>query len=467
MKSLIKILSLILIFSSCTKDFEELNTNHNSPTDVSPQNLLPTVIFNIANSNVSTAYDFGEVISQYGARYEYISKDLYIWNSSSSFWFYSWLQNISDIKAKAKLSGNENYEAIALILESYMIAISTDAYGPVPYSEANKGEEGLYSPKYDSQQEVYNKIFENLESANKIINEEDKVKGDILYNGNMSKWRKFANSLYIRYLVRISNKTDVTSKLQQIVGNPSTYPLFTSNADNATYYYSGSFPNISPVTDGNGREYEYHIVVPSTTIIEQLKATGDPRLDQWFDPKDDVQGNWIGLQPGLPIDKIGEPTDYCRRADEYFYKTNKISSLLMTYSELNFLLAEARMRNLINSESTQHFYNKGVEASFEQWGVEMPTDFLNTSAPFSEANLFTQKWLALYHVNCEAWFDWKRTGKPAFLKAGPGTQNDGKIPKRLIYPTEEQSLNKINYDSAIQSIGGSDNINAKIWWDNF
>jgi hypothetical protein len=470
MKNICSALFLVFsVFYSCTNNFEEINTNKNYPVEVNPENILPTAIFNIANSNVTNAYDLGEVVSQYGARYEYTNTDLYNWTPNSANWFYLWLQNITDLKNKADKEQNPNYKAIGLILESYMISVMTDSYGPIPYSQANKGILGINKPKYDSQEEIYTKIFTNLETANSIISTAT-VRGDIMFKGDMNKWKRFSNSLYLRLLLRVSNKINVSTKLQQIVNNPGLYPLISSNNENAIYNYSGSFPDISPVTDGNGRIYEYHIVVPTTTMLNELTSKNDTRIDVWFEPKKNIAGNWVGLMPGLPLDQIGEETDYARKKDDFFSIRSKINAVFITYSEVNFLLAEARHRNLIMINSAKFYYDLAVTASFAQWGATIPPSFLSTLAPFSETNLFTQKWLSLYHNNLEAWFDWKRTGQPSFLKAGPATRNNNLIPRKLLIPDTEQSLNSENYLQAIRSIEGNgikENINSKVWWDKF
>jgi len=468
MKKIVLFILTIVAISSCTNQFDAINTNKNQPTSAEPKFLLPTVIFDLANNSVLAAYDFGEVISQYGGYYEYNALDIYNWGSDSRFWsLYNYLENVKDIKKQAIANGNKNYQAIALVLESYMTSILTDSYGPIPYSEANKADEGIYSPKYDSQQSIYNSLLDNLTQANSLFDPNNSVDGDILFQGDMLKWKKFCNSLHVRLLMRISNKEDVSQRLKDIVSNPATYPLFESNNDNVVYKYSGTFPDLSPRSTGIGREYEYHIVVPTTHLVNLLVANNDPRLQEWIDPSV-VSNSYDGLQPGLTLDQIGEPANYARRSDGYFYNSSKISALFMTYSELKFLLAEARERGLISSSSAQSYYNEGVQASFEQWGLSMPTDYLTTTAPYSNSNdvLYQQKWLALYHTGVEAWFDWKRTGKPSFIAPGPGAQNNGLVPRRLIYPSIEQSVNITNYQKATQSIGG-DNINAKVWWDNF
>jgi hypothetical protein len=468
MKKILIFVLLLCLTISCTDNFEEINTNKNQPTLAQPKTLLLNIIFNLANENVSNSFDFGDIVAQYGGNYEYNELDIYNWGADGRFWdSYKWLNDINDIKKQAVASNNKNYEAVSLILESYLISTITDSYGNVPYSEASRGEEGILKPVYDSQEEIYTKIFDNLTKANTIIQTDTAIEGDLLFNGSMIKWKKFCNSLHFRLLMRVSNKIAVNTKLNEIISNPATYPLFESNTDNAEYKYSGIFPNISPMSDGINRLYGYNIVMPSTHLVNTLITNNDPRLEEWIDP---IVGtsNQKGVQPGLSLDQIGEPTKYSRRAEDYFYTKTKISSIFMTYSELNFLLAEARQRNLISTGTAQGYYNTAVQASFNQWNVSMPANYLTITAPYSPTNdvLYTQKWLALYHTGTEAWFDWKRTGKPSFIQAGPGAKNNGRVPRRIMYPTIEQSVNTENNNAAVQKIGG-DNINTKVWWDNF
>lgn len=468
MKKIILLIVLLNVSISCTDGFEEINTNKNQPTASQPKQLLPNIIFNIANINVSNSYNFGDIIAQYGGDYEYNETDVYNWRADGRFWgMYKWLNDIYDIKRQSIASNDKNYEAISLILETFAMSVITDSYGYAPYSEIAKGEEGVLKPKYDSQEEIYTQLLLNLENANAIIQTNTNVEGDVLFSGNMTKWKRFANSLHVRLLMRISNKVNVSTKLNEIATNTAKYPLFTSNSDNANYLYSGSYPNISPMSEGINRLYGYNIIVPTTNLINLLVANNDPRLDEWIDP---IVGttNHLGLQPGLPLDEIDEPSKYSRRAEDYFYDKTKISSIFMTYSELNFLLAEARQRNLIASGTAAEYYNIAVEASFKQWNVVMPSDYLTATAPYNASTevLYVQKWLALYHTGVEAWFDWKRTGKPSFIQPGPGAKNNGKIPRRIMYPSIEQSVNMDNNNAAIEKMGG-DNINVKVWWDNF
>lgn len=466
MKKYLFSIAILLGIFSCTQDFENINANPNEPTAVSGDLLLRSAIFDLANLLVYETYGFTEIVAQYTANYEFNQLDIYNWTSDTRFWYlYDYLQDIKDVQRYGADNELPNYEAIALILEAFSYSILTDAYGDVPFSESNQAEAGILSPIYDSQESIYNGILEQLEQANQIIDESGSIEGDLLYGGDMSKWRKFANTLRVRLLMRISSVRDVSAPLQAIVDNPAQYPLFESVDDNAVYHYSGVTPDISPYSSGVGREYEYYLGIPSTHFVNLLLENNDPRIEEWLDPheKEDGTLEYNGVAPGQNQGDIGRPGDFASKDASYFYDPAKIKAIFMPFSELNFLLAEAAFQNVINGNATD-WYGAGVQASFDEWGVEMPEDFLSDTVPFDENNLFEQKWLALYHCGIEAWFDWKRTGKPDFIQAGPGNVNNGQVPVRLMYPSLEQSVNATNYQAASQRIGG-DNINTRVWWD--
>ncbi|WP_109832659.1 SusD/RagB family nutrient-binding outer membrane lipoprotein [Reichenbachiella versicolor] len=477
MKRIICFLALATVFfSACTDDFESINTNGNQPESVGSEFLLPTIIFDFANINVNEAYNFGDIISQYAANYEFINLDLYRWSGDDRFWspMYQVLLNIQDVKSQAIADGDQNLEAVALILESQVMSVITDAYGHVPYSEALLAESNMITPSYDNQEDIYNQLFTNLERANSLIDTDGSVKGDILFDGNMAMWQKYANTLRVRLLMHTANvNTNISSNLKAILENPAKYPLLGSTEDDVIYEYSGVVPDVSTVSAVNGgRAYDYFLSVPTTTFIDNLDDN-DPRLELFLSPRQCAEGDATcaadrlqGVAPGLDQSNIGRPADYSRRSEEFYNSGTLIQSIWVTYSELNFILAEAREEGYISTGTAKGYYDAAVEASFTQWGLTMPADFLTTTAPYDNTTevLYEQKWLALYHVGIEAWLDWKRTRKPSFIKAGPGTSNNGNVPVRLFYPADEQSLNAENYENAIKLLDGNDDLNAGAWW---
>ncbi|WP_106793307.1 SusD/RagB family nutrient-binding outer membrane lipoprotein [Aquimarina sp. Aq78] len=467
MKKIVYLLTLIIL-GACTDQFEELNTNPNDPVTASENLLLPTVLFDLSNITVNQTYGFGDVIGQYTGNYEFNDIDIYRWQADDRFWspMYRILQDISDLKVIAEENNNENYKAIALILEAYIYSVITDAYGDAPMTEANRTIEGITTPVYDKQEDIYAAIFSKLEEANTIADVSETIKGDIVYNGDLGKWKKFANSLRLRLLMRISGVQNVSSDMNSIINNPDTYPVFTSNDDNAIYKYSGVVPDVSNVSQaGGGRDYEYFLRIPTAHFLGLLDTNNDPRLNLWINPKEGTDDRTLGIIPGQPLGEIGRPADFSRKAVEFFEEAERIQGIFMTYSELNFILAEAKEKTMISAGTAKGYYDIAVQSSFDQWGVTIPVDFLTTAVPYDNSTdrLYEQKWLALYHTGVEPWFDWKRTGKPSFIKAGSGNLNNDMVPIRLRYPSLEQSVNASNYEQASAAMGG-DNINASSWW---
>lgn len=467
MKKIIYLLALILS-SACTDQFEELNTNPNDPVTANENLLLPSIILDLSNITVNQSYGFGDVVSQYTANYEFNDIDIYRWQADDRFWspMYKILQNVKDLKTFAEINNNNDYKAIALILETYIFSVITDTYGDAPMSEANRTIEGITAPVYDTQEAIYTALFAKLEEANTIINPSNTIKGDVLYNGDLNKWKKLANSLRLRLLMRISKVQNVTEDMTRIVNNTDMYPIFTSNIDNAIYKYSGVLPDVSNVSQaGGGRDYEYFLRIPTTHFIDLLTTNNDPRLEIWISPKEGTNDRTLGVAPGQALGNIGRPADFSRKSIDFFESATKIQGIFMTYSELNFILAEARESNRINLGTAKEYYNIAVQASFDQWKVDMPANFLTITVPYDSNidRLYEQKWLALYHTGIESWLDWKRTKKPSFIQAGSGTLNGNKIPVRLRYPSLEQSVNANNYEQASAAMGGDD-INASSWW---
>ncbi len=452
------------VLASCTDDFEEINTNTNEPGTAPPSLLLPAVLFDFADLGVTQNYVFGNVIAQYTANYEFNDLDLYDWTSDGRFWgIYGILQDVEDIRDFGERTGDDNYYAVATILRAYGISLITDAYGDAPFSEAGKADAGVFAPVYDTQESIYSTLLLELEAANDRIDVSESIEGDLLYSGDMLNWRRFANSLRLRLLLRSSNVSDNGAEMQEILDNPGRFPIFENNEHDAVYRYSGVLPNLSPFSAPRGRAYDYYLGVPTTHLIGSLQDKADPRLEVWFDPRAGTDDEYLGTAPGQTLGNVGRPADFASKAAEFFDRSDRIGSMWLTAAEIQFILAEAAQLGLITG-GAEEFYAEGVKLSFARWGLTLPEGYLSAAAPYSVDNLHEQKWLALYHNSVQAWHHWRRTGKPGFIMAGPGTVNGGEVPVRLMYPAIEQSVNMANYRAAAENIGG-DNVNSRVWWD--
>src|SRR5690554_6517810 len=210
------VLLVLVMTMACEKGFEETNTNPNSPETVSPALLLPTVIRNSANEIAGKAWGYGNVVMQYTAKIQFTNEDRYNWGPQGNPYstFYNFFRDINNIIVLSEESGQNNYVGIAKVIKSYMFSFMTDAYGDLPYTEATRAREGINYPKFDRQEVIYQGILADLEEANTLIgSSSETVEGDILFQGDLLKWRKFANSLRLRVHMRLRSE-EHTSELQ-------------------------------------------------------------------------------------------------------------------------------------------------------------------------------------------------------------------------------------------------------------
>lgn len=451
---------------SCTRDFEKMNTDTDNvtPNAISVEILLPNVLIQLADIQVGANFTLGNVVSQHITNLLYNNVDRYLWQADDRYWnFYKQLQNINDIEALGIKNNQPQQQGVALVLKALIFTQLSDAYGSVPFLQAGKANEGILKPNYDSQEEIYRKANEMLIQANNLLSKPGKIGGDTLFGNNAGNWRKFANSLRLRILAKMINKVDKKSEINTIFSNPSEYPIFTSNSDHAVYTYAGSGNQVSPYTAGRGRTYEFEQITALPKPLESaLLKNNDPRIDVWFDkPNKDKNNSHNGSVPGSTSSDF---KSYSMLALSFHTDLTKLKGIFITYSEIQFLLAEAAEKGWIASDPKMHYEN-AVKASFDFWKVSMPIDFLASKAKYTFPNaelIAEQKWIAFFGNGFEAWNDYKRTGLPKLLPSKDNA-NSNKIPVRLLYPSIEQSINGENYKSATTQIGG-DNINSKLWW---
>lgn len=481
LKSLI-IFGFIALSSGCTKDFDEINSNPNAPTAVNSGLLLPQIQRDMMNSVLGETWGIGNIVIQHTAKNQFVNEDRYLWGELNSIWnnVYDNMRDVNNIIIQSEANGENNYKGVALVMKSWMFSLATDAYGDVPYSQATNAKGGENYPKYDTQEEIYNGILADLKTAGDLLgSSSESVAGDIIYGGDVAKWKKLANSLRIRALMRISRKRDVSADLKAIVDNPAAYPVFGSVDDNAVYTFKSTSPDQFPLhTSRIGSFNEFRA---SKTLMDTLKTLDDPRMPIFFRPTPATEGSanpeYVGIPNGLnDVDALqynGGPQFQSTVGRLYFEEAvstqglNIAKGVIMTYAELQFLLAEAAEKGLISGEA-KTFYENGVNAAFEFYGLPTPVNYLNRQETAYEgtqqeklAKIGFQKWISLFFQGLEAWFDWRRTGIPA-LTPGVSNQNDDKIPVRFRYPIIEQSLNSGSYNEAVQR-QGADDLNTKMW----
>lgn len=497
------LLAMIVTLQSCDKGFEELNTDPNRTTAAKPEQFLANALINSVRYNMNRNRSFTNELMQVTVsigdgdgkvfRYDFRrSWSDYLWNGH-----YSELSNYKDMYKKAtdELYFSRSYQAISLILQSWSYSILTDTYGDIPYSQSNLGRDSLLlEPKFNAQKDIYMDIFKKLDSANTLLaSGATAIDGtaDPLFAGDLTKWRKLGNSLYLRMLLRVSHKKEVEGfvipKIQEILQTKvSTYPTISSNADNAILKWTGVGAYVSPYV--STRAQDFRATAICSFFIDYLRDTNDPRINIPTYGKNGTNRWGIATAGG---DFVGVPSGYAAMSEDftkmsYFYsmdqnsgtgntlQTEPLTGIIMNYSELQFIKAEAALRGWITNGTAQDFFYSGVDNDIKLW-VPTWTDDVKAHLTASdkgwdETASFEQKlekihllkYFALFMVDMQQWFEYRRTGYPTLPK-GAGLKNNGEMPARMQYPLYVQSSNPTNYKLAVQQQGG-DEINTKVWW---
>ncbi|HEX5653819.1 MAG TPA: SusD/RagB family nutrient-binding outer membrane lipoprotein [Chitinophagaceae bacterium] len=479
MNNLKKLLANFLVLGtllvSCTKDFKEVNTDPNRIDQISPGTLLNPIIYEVASFNMQQAdnitFDLMQVMLNFPSPSGGIHRYDLTENTGSSTWnaYYRWLKNIKEMYDASVKAQDPNYQAIAMTLNAWVFSNLTDCFGDVPMTEALRGDEQLFYPKFDKQEEIYPRLLSDLDSANRLfVTTRAMVYGtEILFANNVTKWKKFCNSLHLRLLLRLSKiaNLDVYTKIRAMVSNPTQYPIFTSNAEAAVLNLTGITPLVSPW----GRPIDFPTFrAAGKFFLDSLNAMNDPRRAKFASQARSI------TPPNPTIGYLGIPSGYTGSESQFNYTPSNLLQALVTapmivpilpYAEVEFIKAELEWQSG-NAAAAKTAYEKGVKAAIEQWGLTMPTDyFTDADAAYNGtlARIMLQKYYALFFVDYQQWFEYRRTGHPV-LPVGPGMLNNGVMPSRFEYPLSVRISNPDNYEEAASWMGGDD-INSKVWWE--
>lgn len=554
MKALYKILILMVavVFYSCEEHLNRLNVNPNGvdPAIVNPNLLVPTVI-------VGTAYPYLEMnynghaagVMQY-VQLSGWSDPLnnYGWRGQQN-WdnIYSNLRDVQHLYNRAVEENMEFHRGLALVIRAFNFGYIADTWGDAPYSAALNALEGGqedFFPVFDTQEAIYRGIIEELKEANTLLSKPAgeytgvSTSADILYNGDPLKWRKFGNSLMLRYYMRVSAKLPDFAKagIEEIVSNPNQFPIFTSNADDAAMSMVGSSGGDSwPATvvyDASRSNFDR--IQLCAGFRDVLVDFNDPRIAVWFNKvripikvsdeygDDEIvngvryldpgymasrnmvvynKGTWISdteagrvlidtmEYAGIPIayrrgdgspfnlnPQIiqGGPNVHCSALSETYERAEGplLKARMVSFAEVNFILAEAAQKGW-SVGSQQDWYEKGISASFNTWGVGGDySGYLGQEGVAYDGSLeqiMVQKWIANWTVAHESWCDWRRTGLPILDVGTQGLRKN--VPLRYQYGGNEISRNTENYREAITRLeqtsyteqDGNDSSWSKFW----
>jgi hypothetical protein len=457
--------------TSCVQDLLDTNKNPNEAQIAQPDYLLTNAIKSSVDTYWGTTNNLDGTLlfAQHVAKIQYTEIDRYIASNTTfeSPWKSFYSQGLRDLAEIIKIGETENqpnYKAVATIFRSWVFLLLTDAYGDIPYSQAININEYI-TPAYDAQKDVYHGLLNDLKTAVALIDPTKKaISGDVIYSGNLTKWKKFANSLRYRIALRIADKEPEVAK--QAIAEIPVADLI-GDGETAQLVYLTS-PNQNPIALFFETRDDYRV---SKSIVETLKSLNDPRLPVFANKTETATPEiYIGVPNGLTTSAASALG---------FSKTSKIGTyftspqtpgVILSTAEVLFGRAEAAARGF-TTENAETLYNQAIKASLKQFGITSD-DVVNAylaqpSVKYNSANykqsIGVQKWIALFGQGLEAFAEWRRLDYPQLPPAVAGTL-DGKIPVRYIYPGSEQSLNLKNYKAAVAR-QGADALTTKLWFD--
>lgn len=473
MKKLLKykfILPLLLgiSFTGC-EDFLDVNDNPNEPTDAPAEFILPSaqvetayVLYGTLNRGTSFwVQHWATTFTQFDQIDRFELSEVTFDNQWTALYAAS-LSDFDFVEKKGAEDGFVHFEAVGKIMKAYTYSLVTDLWGDVPYSEALQGVDN-FTPKYDSQQEIYTDILAQLQSGvDMLTNGGEPIdafgSSDLMYNGNVDQWIKFANTLQLRLFMRLSQADEAKAQagIQDIINNGKA--IFESNADNAKVTFANSSDNENPLFQQDfERPGDYGI---SNTLLNTLVDRNDPRLAVYAqEANDTTAGLFIGTDNGLDGNY---PEKFSKLGTNYISADSPAP--MLTYAETLFTLAEAAERGWIADDN---YYNKAVTASMNYNGItddaaitaylaQENVDLGQSSNRMTTINL--QKWVALYCQGTEAFANWRRTNVPALVAPANNFNPTGEIPVRWPYASDEVSANTANIPAGIF-------INENVWWD--
>ncbi|MCE7055807.1 SusD/RagB family nutrient-binding outer membrane lipoprotein [Algoriphagus sp. AGSA1] len=462
-------------------DFGDTNVNPNETTQAIPSSLLTNSINSLkgtvddpqgslysqylANSQYTSADNYQTIIFDYGALYRGALMDLeqiILVNS-----------NEETMVEASRYGSNENQIAVAQILQSYFFQRTTDRWGDIPYSEALNIGEGVRQPAFDAQSDVYAGILATLKTAQANISSTAPVQGDILFDGDMDMWKKFANTLRMVMALRLS-EVDPTTGAAEFASAINDGVIALDNSENIFYANlpEAAFQNAWFARFLTRRDYAV-----ANTLVDRMQTVAnggvlnvamDPRLPVYADPTENG-GNYVGMPYGLSEARSGAIPNTNKSFLGEELRAQDAPNYIFTSAQVLFSMAEAAHRGWIAGDAEALYY-QGIEASLEQYEVAdgYATYISNSWVQYDNARALekinTQKWIANFLNGYEAWAEWRRTGYPDLKPAEDALNASGQIPVRQAYPLFEVNLNSTNYQ-AVVARQGADGLDTPVWWD--
>lgn len=518
-KYLVSVLLIVGLVTACDSisDFGDMNEDPTQANTVEPGMLLTTTQL----ATTGTRYEMWRAHLLYGSNVVQHTVNAFFGGGNNytettdwliAFWNTAYsgagntqraqvknVEGLIDLLQEREEEGEEvdNMMATARIMRVFIYHRITDLYGDAPYSEAGKGAiDQEFTPEYDTQEEIYNDMFEELNDA---VNQFDPSQpkfgdSDLMYNGDITQWQKFANSLRLRLALRLIKVDEEKAETEALAAIDAPGGVMESNDDIAMVDHQ-SGPSSGPaglntnaiseaMNDGGDHEYV------SQTMVNWLEDRDDPRLEVYVE----TDKPFLGFPSGYTSSNVSDHPDYPGSLDDYSLVNPMLIDLndptfFQTYAEVEFMLAEMAVRGWTTDVPEDH-YEAGVRAAMNylslydsDGGTDIAQSDIDTylaDNPFNTAGspeeqieqINEQYWASVFLNGIEAWSNWRRSGypdlEPALVDSDDppaGNQTNGEIPRRLIYPEgTEDILNSDNYDAVIER-QGENNMTTRVWWD--
>jgi hypothetical protein len=500
----------VLTALGACQDYVELEKNENRPNSV-PAGL---VLNGVLNDLYERPWSLEHRQNQFWAcNYNYYGTNEYWANATLN---YLTLKNVVKMEEEAKRTGAGDvnpYSALGKFLRANFYVRMTQRVGDLPLDEALKGLEDT-EPAYASQKNIYVAVLTWLEEANTdlaalIAANDFTLSGDIYLNNDLRKWQKVVNAFKLRVLISLSkHETDaelnVKGKFAAMISDPAKYPIMTSLADNMAYKYNGT-TNLYPTNPGN-RGFDKNRYNMAATYMKLLTDNQDPRVFVVANPAEKKLTDglaptdfaaYVGASSGESLDDMTTKAglgEYSFANQKRYYSTftGYETAVQIGYAEQCFNIAEGINRGWATGDAAL-WYQNGIKASMQFYGITdgaviqitepdndavigtytaNVTNYLNQANVLYKGNnanglkqILEQKYIAFFQQSGqEAYFNYRRTGIPTFL-TGPGTGNNGVIPRRWLYPQAESVVNNENYTKAVTDQFGNagDNLNSDLW----
>lgn len=484
---LIKITAVAaLLFSaaSCKKDYLDVNVDPNNPTKASVDLVLPTALgytaYNMGNPYQVLGGFWAQVWTQGPTGSQFLAYDQYSITSTNfnTQWVSMYAGPLNDFKYvidEATSEGKKNYAAIGKIMQAYIFQVMTDLYGDIPFSDALQGGKGVIAPKFDSQQDIYDGLIKLVNDGLALIDETGPHPGndDYFYHGDMTQWRRFANTLKLKIYLR-------QAYVRPAIAQAGIQAMYAANAEfidqgdearvpftNVTFNQHPLYAHIKSVGEFN--------ILASQTSLNSLINLNDPRVDVFYKRATAAPntGNHAGILQGngrnlpnpaslndrqfsKPGAAVGGPDGPAARV------------ILMSEAESYFLQAEAVARGWGAGDAEQLYYD-GIALSFLSWGLSIAQFNTYAGQPAIDypvagtleqklKAIIFQKWTSMCgSQNLEAWTEWRRTGYPDIFTVSATTNIGNKFPVRLLYPDSEVTSNP--------NTPAQKTVTDKVWWD--